>query len=224
MPIRRPMTAAQIARVAADFRECYAPRGTGAIDIECIIEHDFHMDIVPEHNLMMKVGAYGFLACDGRSIFVDAAVQRDDVQEYRALITHELGHAILHSQLLPTVLPENAGAYRAFHAQFTQLQVTTMEYEARQWAMSVLMPPSELESVFSSAFEEGRDYFPNFRGPARFFVEHRVASHFDVSLTRAQVRIGDEKLWRRMQRWLKYSAASRREPIRNSRPIRGGGS
>lgn len=192
----RYLSASQIAALAAEFRERYAPGAVGALDIEAILEHDLGLQIVPRKNLSRMTGKKGWLSFDGRSVSVDEGLMCGSLGEYRFTITHEVAHFVLHRELLPERPPQNEEEFWIFHNQWSERDQWFLEWQAREWAGQVLVPPNELRHVFEHATVRALRIFGRPMEALQLYVAQEVAEHFGVTAACASVRISKDGLWR----------------------------
>lgn len=196
----KPLPRAALANSAEQFRTRYALGARGALELEPIIEFGLRIELRPIKKLIENFGKYGWLTMDGRSILYDAEFADNHPEDFRSFLGHEIGHTVHHSRLLPTQPVTERADFVAFHAAFGQVANSNMEWEAREFGMALQMPAGELERAFVAAVEQAKDLFPDLFGPAKLFVTTLIAGYFGVSLLRAEVRIADEKLWRRIRK------------------------
>ena len=193
--LARPYSRAQLEMHAELFRAKYAPSGQlGPLDVERAVELCMRLPIVPRVGVREQTGKHGWLACDGRTIIVDAEFQLSDELEYQSFLAHEVSHHLLHRRYLPYPRPRTALACARFVDQLSPETVMQIEFEAKQLAARIQMPTHELHAVFADAYEHARDRYPRMAGPAWTYVYHVVARHFGVTPIRADVRT--RPLWR----------------------------
>ena len=90
----------EIARHAEDFLREHASAEEIPVDIESIVEFRLGMDIVPVPGLQRDHGIEGYISRDMGSIHVDEGVLINVPVRYRYTLAHEVGHLVLHSELL----------------------------------------------------------------------------------------------------------------------------
>jgi hypothetical protein len=186
---------------AADFRRQHCAGAIGFVDFEVIIEHDVGINIEPVRSLKRETGRFAALSADGKNIYVDAGFQAAYSRDYLSLLNHELGHAVHHLTLVPEGGFPTLEAFTLFHNSITDVVRTQLEYEARTFGLYLQMPPEELWLVFLLAIEQARDMYASVNtGAARVFIHERVADHFRVNATRAELHIHAERLWKRFRR------------------------
>ena len=70
------------------------------VDIEMIVESDLAIRPIPVHGLMDGFSIDGFTCKDFTSIYVDQDIFWKSEQRYRFTLAHEVGHCILHREVL----------------------------------------------------------------------------------------------------------------------------
>jgi Zn-dependent peptidase ImmA (M78 family) len=190
------LSAAQIEVVhAAEFRRRYAQGVMGWLDIEAVLEHDVGLQIIPRKHLTRRTEKKAWLSADGRSIYVDEDLMCDSETEYRFTIAHEGAHAVLHANLLPQSPLSSQEAFWAYHNRLSERDEYFLEWQARQFAGQVLVPPGELSGMFSSAARRALRSV-GMCPAAELYAENEVAAHFGVTNMCAGVRISQDHLWR----------------------------
>lgn len=70
------------------------------VAIEMIVERDFEMDVVPIRGLQNAFNIDAFISRDLTTISVDEFVLENRLNRYRFTLAHELGHRVLHGEIL----------------------------------------------------------------------------------------------------------------------------
>ena len=73
------------------------------VNIEAIVEFELGIGITTMPNLQRDFGTEGFTSSDFSTIYVDEGVFWDVPVRYRSTLAHEIGHLVLHQQLLAGV-------------------------------------------------------------------------------------------------------------------------
>lgn len=94
------LTNDQMHEITQEVLRRYHPQDTLPVPIEEIIELQLKLDIVPTPGLLKGFEIDGFLTRDFSSIYVDDFVQSNRPTRYRFTLAHEVGHLILHKELL----------------------------------------------------------------------------------------------------------------------------
>lgn len=114
------------------------------VDIELLVEFHFDLTIVPVPELEDRFGIDGFAT--RTQIAVDYSSWKRNTNRYRFTLAHELGHHVLHSDLL------NATAYSTAQ-EFLDARRTDLtwqaarnryEWQAHCFARNILLPPAPL--------------------------------------------------------------------------------
>ncbi len=75
------------------------------IPIDEIIEFSYGIDIVPFPNLQRDFDIEGFISGDLSCIYVDDFVFQNRLFRYRFTLAHEIGHLVLHKDLIRASVP-----------------------------------------------------------------------------------------------------------------------
>jgi hypothetical protein len=111
------------------------------VDIELLVEYHFNLNIVPIPHLKRRLGIDGFAMRD--QIAVDYSSWEHNTNRYRFTLAHELGHHVLHPDLL------NATTYSSTNEPGRWLSVSSAarrryEWQAHHFAGNILLPPGPL--------------------------------------------------------------------------------
>lgn len=144
----------QLRTEATEFLAKYHPTGTIPIPIETIAEQGFGVDIVPVPGLQRILqdddqGVVGFVTSDLREIRVDEWVWNHRYNRYRFTIAHELGHVVLHRELLLLRQYRSVGEWKAFINSIPVDEHRWYEWQAHAFAGLVLVPGAPLRQAFS---------------------------------------------------------------------------
>jgi len=137
-----------IKRAAQRFLRKYHPEDTLPIPIEEIIEFQLHIDIIPIPGLHELINSDGFLASDLKSISVDKYALEKRLNRYRFTLAHEIGHSVLHKDLLRQNRFATATKWKSFVSNLPPQQYVWFEWQAYEFAGLVLAPPKHLKKRF----------------------------------------------------------------------------
>jgi len=183
---------------AADVLEQSSCRDHFPVDIELIVERDFSIEIVPIVGLQTAYQIDAFISKDLKTITVDESVLDNRINRYRFSLAHELGHKVLHEQILAGIDFETTAEWKECIAAIPHKQYGFLEYQANTFANALLIPQLELErrltDVLSKIRSAGMD--PNeHRDICLNYVSTDLAKLFQVSQATMEIRLGKESLF-----------------------------
>lgn len=188
--IRLPRLSDEEIRHRADeFREKHW--GTKLpIDVELIIERSLDLLIIPVPDLRFHAHTDAYLSGDLKEIVIDPA--SPDVR-IRFSIAHEIGHYVLHKDIIMQLRTSSYEKWKATQCNLPDALWGRAEYQAREFAGRLLVPPElliqELKSL-RSLIDMGKQIVPDLEESAiRELVGPKLAKRFYVS---------DEVIVRRM--------------------------
>jgi len=136
----------ELRRRAAAFLERYWPHSEIPVDIEHIVDAQLGIEIVPTPQLSALTGAEGFIATDGRRIYMDEQIHQAKTKyTYLFMLAHEVAHLVLHRPLLAAAKYETMTDWKRFHDGLPEEDRQRFEYEAAVFAALILIP-SELRA------------------------------------------------------------------------------
>ena len=198
------LTNDQLHKITKDFLRKYYPQDTLPVPIEEIIELQLKLDIVPTPGLLKGFEIDGFLTRDFSSIYVDDFVQSNRPTRYRFTLAHEVGHLVLHKELLEGLATfDDVDSWREFVKNLGP-DKESYEYQGYAFAGFLLVPKHHLEArvklclpeiqaEISAAKNAGihRTAYLDF---AVNSISNKLAGVFDVSAEVIQKRIKTDKL------------------------------
>jgi hypothetical protein len=144
-PLHAPgLSYEQINEAAESFLSAHHPDKTLPVPIEEIIEFDFGLDIVPFPDLQKTFDVDGFMAGDMSSIYVDDFIYTNRYSRYRFTLAHEIGHIILHKDILSEIRPARVSAWEQFIENVDIETYGWIEYQAYAFGGLVLVPRYDL--------------------------------------------------------------------------------
>lgn len=154
------------------------------VEIELIVELDFKMEIVPIRGLQTAFNIDAFISRDMTTISVDEFVLENRLHRYRFSLAHELGHRVLHREIIGAMEFESIEDWRTQINQFPEHEYGFLEYQANTFANCLLVPAEILDRRFDEAVQRVKAAGMN---PADFPDEclHAIATglgrQFEVS-------------------------------------------
>lgn|SRR5574341_1770787 len=138
----------KIAEEAQKFLAKYHPEDNVPIPIEDIIEFDLKFDIIPTENLQKNYDTDGFITSDFTSIYVDEYVYKYRPNRYRFTLAHEVGHFVLHKNILKGHEIASVSSYKKFISEFDPKDYSDMDFQVNAFAGLLLVPPHHLKIHF----------------------------------------------------------------------------
>jgi len=118
------------------------------VPIDKVIEFRYEIDIVPFPNLQRDFDIDGFISGDLSCIYVDDFVFKKRPFRYRFTLAHEIGHLILHKDLIRNIRPTSVAEWQDFIIQVDQEAYEWVEWQAYTFAGMVLVPRGPLREDF----------------------------------------------------------------------------
>jgi Zn-dependent peptidase ImmA (M78 family) len=198
------LTNDQLHDAAMAFLRRYHPLDSLPIPIEEIIEFQLGLDIIPTPGLSKGFEIDGFLSRDFSSIYVDDFIQSNRPTRYRFTLAHEIGHLVLHRELLDEIATfDDVDSWREFVKNLGP-DKGKYEYQGYTFAGYVLVPKHHLSAGVRQCLPEiGAEITAakNARIPRAAYLDYAVnmisdklAGQFDVSPEVIQKRIKNDKL------------------------------
>jgi hypothetical protein len=138
----------EIRKISEEFRNAYWKSSLLPIDMESIIERGLRLDIVPHHGIsrLDKIDAY--LKSDLTGIVVDITQYMDPQGRYenrlRFSFAHEIGHFVLHKYIYQEFCIDTPEEYYDFVMNFPEPEYRSFEWQANEFAGSLLVPRTRL--------------------------------------------------------------------------------
>lgn len=147
MPIPRPevLSYDDLRTNAAAFLGRHWPSGRIPVDVEYMADVELGIDIVPVSDLLAVTDVDGFLAADGKELYVDEGVYKHQMlYRYRFTVAHELAHLELHRTLLNAADFKTPDEWRQFQGSIPEQDRSWFEWQAYAFAGLILVPPEPL--------------------------------------------------------------------------------
>jgi Zn-dependent peptidase ImmA (M78 family) len=123
------------------------------VDIETIAEFDLGLNIFPFPNLQETFDIEGFISGDLRVIYVDEFIYYQRPARYRFTLAHEIGHFVLHSELIISFHPQSVADWSKFILAVDEETYDWLEWQAYTFAAAVLVPRVSLRQNFRNELE-----------------------------------------------------------------------
>ena len=143
----------QIARAAEDFMEERSITEV-PIDIEKIIEYDLGFNIITIPGLFKNFDIDGFITGDFSAIYVDESLYTNRLNRYRFTLAHELGHYILHKEILGQVPITSISEWKKYQANLSPNDRSTIEFQGYAFGGLLLVPRHHLRKHFDANLPE----------------------------------------------------------------------
>lgn len=133
---------------AEDFLQEHKRNDILPVDIEAIAEFDLGLNIFPFPNLQQTFDVDGFISGDLNVIYVDEFSYYQRPARYRFTIAHEIGHYVLHSDLIASFHPQSVADWSKFVLSIDEETYGWLEWQAYSFAAAVLVPRVSLRQNF----------------------------------------------------------------------------
>ncbi|MGD0821017.1 MAG: ImmA/IrrE family metallo-endopeptidase [Desulfomonilia bacterium] len=143
----------QIARAADDFLEERSITEV-PVDIERIIEYDLRLDIITIPGLFKNFDIDGFITGDFSAIYVDESIYTNRPNRYRFTLAHELGHYVLHKEILGQVPITSISEWKRYQANLSPNDRSTIEFQGYAFGGLLLVPRHHLQKHFDANLPE----------------------------------------------------------------------
>jgi hypothetical protein len=121
------------------------------VAIEMIVERTFRMDVVPMPGLRRWFNIDAFISQDLQTLSVDESVMENCLARYRFSLAHELGHRVLHADILGAMRFSSVSEWKTRMEQFPDKDYRYLEYQANVFANCLLVPADQLDGRFEDA-------------------------------------------------------------------------
>lgn len=195
MPIEIPrLTYKHIQQYAAGFLGKHNPDGMIPVPIEEILDITLGINIIPIPELVnFSVDAYTW--SDLKNILVDKFFYEKQPRRYRFTLAHELGHILLHSEILKSANVDSIEEYLEFVDSIGDEQHRWAEWQADCFAGLILVPPKPLASKLQEARNKAivKGVSPD-DPAARGYMADWISDFFEVSAGVIETRLVYDKL------------------------------
>jgi Zn-dependent peptidase ImmA (M78 family) len=186
---------------ADDFRASFAPDAVPPIDVIYIAEIDMGLEIIPTPQLFSKIGMDAALASDLNTVYVDEqsymkweAGQHWIEKRMRFSFAHELGHRVLHGDLIKGDGFQTLEDFKRWAGSPENYR--TAEYQANEFAGRLLVPIDLLNQEFDR-YRAEVEKLPDWREieGMREYIAKKIAPRFGVNHQVIEVRFDREGIW-----------------------------
>ena len=138
----------EISQIVEEFRATYWKCGLVPVDMERIVEKGLGLSIMPKGGIrnLNKIDAY--LRSDLSGIVVDINQYMDPQNRWenrlRFSFAHEVGHLVLHRDIYSAFDIETPEDYIDFVMNFPEEEYRSFEWQANEFAGSLLVPRARL--------------------------------------------------------------------------------
>ncbi len=185
---------------ADKFRETHS-EGKIPVDIEDIIEFKLGIDLQPKSNLYSHCNTDAFLCADCEVIYIDNEdfVNPNKEVYIRFSLAHEIGHFILHKDIVPIIRANNIEEWKQIFRTIPEEQYKWIEQQAYEFAGRLLVPRDRLIQELqlqSKRIAMVYDVSPDIPDEAVINqVSATICRVFNVSDEVVARRIRAEKIW-----------------------------
>jgi hypothetical protein len=187
---------------ADEFHATFAPDAVPPIDVIYIAEIDIGLEIIPTPQLFSKIDMDAALASDLNTIYVDEesymkweAGQHWIEKRMRFSFAHELGHRVLHGDLIKGDGFQTLEDFKRWAGSPENYRIA--EYQANEFAGRLLVPLGLLQEEFDRHCQKAQAYDPSWREieGMREHIAKLIAPRFGVNHQVIEVRFDHEGLW-----------------------------
>ncbi len=124
-----------------------------------VIESVFNVDIVPIKGLAEVISpAKAFLSGQGRQLTVDEDHMMRDGGPFRFTVAHELGHLVLHREILAAAKYGTSRQYMEYLARVPDDVRSSMEWQANEFAGVLIVPARHLRLALEAGVQRIREF------------------------------------------------------------------
>ncbi len=184
----------QIRSRANGFLAKHNPTGAIPVPIEEIAEFSLHLNIIPIPGIQNALEIDGFMSSDFKSISVDQFVMEKRETRYRFTLAHEIGHLVLHQEILSQFNFNTLDGWKQFQTDIDIEAYGWLEWQAYSFGGLVLAPREALASrrVICEQQISQEGLTPTSEA-AQFYVVKMLARDFNVSEAVIEKRLYKDK-------------------------------
>ena len=169
---------------------------TFPVDLDLLVEKKMRLSIIPIPDFQQKFGVDGLLAQDLSSISVDEGMMENVLPRYRFTVAHELGHYVLHGNIIREHLVANPDGHLMLWESLSKEEYRHAETQANKFAAGLLMPSAHLQTMFnevSDSLAKSSFSFDDLEDSSKMKVLRAQAAKIKVSVESLRLRlIGEE--------------------------------
>lgn len=124
------------------------------VPVEEHLDLKLGINIIPIPGLQTTFEVEGFTSSDLTSIYVDDNIAAHSQTRYRFTLAHELGHIVMHADLLRNHSFSNIIQWKEFQSELDERDRSKIEYQGYTFGGLLLVPQHHLRRVFSAAIPE----------------------------------------------------------------------
>lgn len=181
-----PLSDSEIIKKCEEFKKGFKHEHEFPYDLDLLIEKELGFDPIPS-NYIRKLGIDALLLYKPKQVLYDPSVYPPD--RIRFSLAHEIGHFVLHKEVLETVHFEDEVAYFGFMDSIPKYIFNDYEQQADSFAAHLLMPNNKvvnavsklpLEDIVLKLKNEYNYYTPDFNLMANYLAIG-LAKEFEVT-------------------------------------------
>jgi len=138
----------EISERVEEFLEDQHPKGTLPVPIEDIADLSLRLNIFPFPGLQRDFDIDGFTSNDLTTIYVDEFIYSKRPTRYHFTLAHEVGHLILHRDLIKSFHPKSVTEWQNFILNVDEEAYDWLEWQAYSFAGLLLVPRSSIKKHF----------------------------------------------------------------------------
>lgn len=171
----------QIRKITDKFLQKYHPGGEIPIPIEEILELKLQINIIPVPGLL-EFGVDAYTWSDLKNIVVDDYFYKRNIKRLRFTLAHELGHILLHSDIIKQCPRSSVEEYIQYVRAMGQAQHDKLESQTDCFAGLILVPSIQLSAKYAEAKSLGLTDGLSFTDPTvRGYAADWMSDFFAVS-------------------------------------------
>jgi hypothetical protein len=187
---------------ADEFRGKFSPDASPPIDVIYIAEIDLGLEIIPTPQLFSEIGMDAALAPDLKTVYVDEesylkweAGQGWIEKRLRFSFAHELGHLVLHGNLIKQQKFGTLDDFKRWAGSPENYRQA--EYQANEFAGRLLVPLDILLAEYDRCQAKAEKVGPNWRDieGMREYIAKQIAPRFGVNHQVIEVRFDRDGIW-----------------------------
>ena len=146
----------KIRDIAEDFRERHIFNNNVPVEIERVVEATLGINVIPIESLQKDCDMDGFISNDLSIIYVDKDHYIDErfYKRVRFTIAHEIGHLVLHREIIDTVMFSSEDEWKLFRMNLQDESLSWFETQASEFAGRLLVPLDPLVVAFRESRNE----------------------------------------------------------------------
>ena len=194
---------ADIWRAAEDYRQRYVELQCLPVDILTLIEVRLGIDVIPFDKLFDKYSVDAAVLPDFSGIYVDKGsykyLEGQPAWQFNRLrfsLAHELGHIVLHQNLVGDLKFERIEDFWKWTRTYKQTR-HGLEWEANEFGGRLLVPIESLKTQFDKFVAGAKPTFPQWwtNADLRDALARQLGNVYAVNQSVIALRLDREDLW-----------------------------